>query len=132
LAGSGTSGDVHGLLRVGPDEEPCLVLRSGALPIATVREKEAICAYESFVKRGLSEGRRADLVGGGFVRSKGGWRTLMAGRPERRREKGDERILESGKLAERVLELAQEQLEQRSRLLTKGPDLETVLITPPA
>ena len=53
---------------------------------------------------------------------------MKARRRENRREKGDERILGSGEFVERVLELAQEELEQRSRLLSTGPSLEELLV----
>jgi putative transposase len=50
-AGSGTCGDVHGLLRVGPDEERCLLLRSGVLPIAAVRRR-VLTGYAQDFNRG--------------------------------------------------------------------------------
>ena len=101
--------------------------REYVLGLYGTREKEAIFSYRSFVALGLNQGRRPDLIGGGLVRSAGGWNALKARRRENRREKGDERILGRGEFVERVLELAQEQLEQRTRLFAKGPGLEKLL-----
>jgi REP element-mobilizing transposase RayT len=90
------------------------------------REGKAVRAYESFVAERMRQGRRPDLVGGGLVRSAGGWRALLARRSAGIWERGDERILGRGEFVERVLEMAQEQLERKSLLLTRGPDLETL------
>ena len=40
--------------------------------------RDARKAYLTFVSKGLSKGRRADLVGGGLLRSVGGWSMLKA------------------------------------------------------
>ncbi len=38
--------------------------------------RQARRAYESFVSEGAEQGRRPDLVGGGLLRSVGGWGVL--------------------------------------------------------
>jgi REP-associated tyrosine transposase len=38
--------------------------------------KQARRAYESFVAKGADQGRRPDLIGGGLLRSVGGWSEL--------------------------------------------------------
>jgi len=40
------------------------------------RERESRRGYISFVSKGVEEGSRADLVGGGLLRSVGGWKGL--------------------------------------------------------
>jgi hypothetical protein len=50
-------------------------------------------AYHAFVAAGMQQGRRADLQGGGLVRSHGGWRAVAALRRGREGYLGDERIL---------------------------------------
>jgi len=35
-------------------------------------------AYAAFVNKGVGQGRRLDLVGGGLIRSAGGWSALKA------------------------------------------------------
>ena len=83
-------------------------------------------AYRQFVKKGVSQGRRHDLTGGGLVRSLGGWTAFRALRGSSVRIKGDERILGDSDFVEAVLRDADEQLERRYQLKTRGFDLEHV------
>jgi REP element-mobilizing transposase RayT len=83
-------------------------------------------AYRAFVNKGITQGRRPDLVGGGLIRSAGGWSVLKAMRRARIRVKGDERILGDGDFAQSVLDLAKEQVEKRYLLKAQGYDLEKV------
>jgi REP element-mobilizing transposase RayT len=53
---------------------------------------EAKRAYRQFVKKGIDQGRRSDLVGGGLIRSQGGWSAVKAMRRFGVREKSDERM----------------------------------------
>jgi len=76
-------------------------------------EKEAVKAYREFVREGISLGRRPELVGGGLVRSLGGWSEVLSLRRQGKRELSDERILGSGEFAERVLKETQRSLRQR-------------------
>jgi putative transposase len=78
--------------------------------------KQARRAYESFVAKGVAQGRRPDLVGGGLLRSVGGWAELKEFRDIGVRIKGDERLLGSSDFVQRVLKQAGEQLEERYRL----------------
>jgi len=80
-------------------------------------------AYAAFVSKGVSMGRRPDLVGGGLLRSIGGWSVLKDLRDSGIRVKGDERILGSSDFVERVLKKANEQLDQKSRIRAGGVDL---------
>ena len=70
------------------------------------KEGEARKAYRQFVKGGIAQGRRPELVGGGVARSMGGWSVMKAMRRLGVRQKGDERILGSGEFVERLLEEA--------------------------
>lgn len=78
--------------------------------------KQARRAYESFVTKGVAQGRRPDLVGGGLLRSVGGWAELKEFRDIGIRIKGDERLLGSSDFVQRVLKQAEEQLEEKYRL----------------
>ena len=71
------------------DADYILNLFGGKIPQARRR-------YLEFVKKGVAAGRRADLIGGGLVRSAGGWCALRAMRKAESRMKGDERILGQG------------------------------------
>jgi putative transposase len=84
-------------------------------------------AYRSFVQDGLAMGRRKDLVGGGLVRSQGGWAAVKALRRAGAYQKGDERILGDGDFVEAALREAEERLERRTRLRAKGVTFETVV-----
>ncbi len=78
--------------------------------------------YHQFVEKGVSEGRKPELVGGGLVRSAGGWSAVKALRKGFERTKGDERILGDSKFVETVLNAAQENLERKYRLKADGCD----------
>jgi len=86
------------------------------------RMTEARNRYQNFMAEGISLGRQPDLIGGGLIRSAGGWqavRTLRAGRIHLR---GDERILGDSDFVMQVLESQNERLEDRCRLQSKGID----------
>ncbi len=76
--------------------------------------------YREFLRQGAGEGKRSELVGGGLVRSLGGWRAVKVLRGAGHRVKGDERILGDGEFVEGVLEAANERLDRRSWLQRKG------------
>ncbi len=84
-------------------------------------------AYGAFVAKGVAQGRRPDLVGGGLLRSVGGWFELKQLRDSGIRIKGDERILGSSDFVKAVLKQANEDLDQKYRLAATGPNLETLL-----
>ena len=84
-------------------------------------------AYEAYVARGIAKGRRPDLAGGGLLRSVGGWYELKKFRDSAIRIKGDERILGSSNFVEAVLEKANKDLQQKYRLSTSGPNIDTLL-----
>ncbi|MGD9038947.1 MAG: transposase [Desulfobacteraceae bacterium] len=90
-------------------------------------EKKAREAYVSFVAKGVEQGRRTDLTGGGLLRSVGGWSALMGLRSEHTRVKGDERILGSSEFVQDALQKANEQFERRTLLRTKGTDLQELV-----
>ena len=82
--------------------------------------------YWAYLAKGVAQGRRPDLVGGGLIRSAGGWSAVKAMRRAQSRMKGDERILGDGEFAQSVLDAAKEQYEERYLLQAQGHDLDTV------
>ena len=80
--------------------------------------------YREYVKKGIAEGRRPDLVGGGLIRSAGGWSVVKALRKSTSRVKGDERILGDGDFVETVLKEARESLERKYTLEAQGYDFD--------
>jgi REP element-mobilizing transposase RayT len=71
-------------------------------------------AYRAYVAAGIPLGRRPDLVGGGLVRSLGGWAAVRAMRPRTPDDMADPRILGRGDFVERLLHEAE--ARQRPRL----------------
>ena len=63
----------------------------------------AIKRYREFMEKGIKQGTREELQGGGLVRSAGGETAGLLGRKAEEREKGDARILGSGDFVENVL-----------------------------
>ncbi|MDY7031439.1 MAG: transposase [Thermodesulfobacteriota bacterium] len=79
--------------------------------------------YLTYVWKGIQEGQRYDLIGGGLIRSAGGWSRVKALRKRGDRLKGDERILGDSSFVSEVLQLSAEQLDRRHHLKIKGYDL---------
>ncbi len=83
--------------------------------------------YYAYVKDGQAQGRRPELVGGGLIRSLGGWaearRVRLKGQD---RMKGDERILGDGDFVMNILSEADERMDRRYELKSLGYDLDKV------
>jgi putative transposase len=82
--------------------------------------------YESFVKDGLTQGRREELTGGGLIRSLGGWteaREVLKGGVH---IMSDERILGDSDFVDSVLSQSEEHYERRHRLRRQGYDLDRI------
>jgi len=89
------------------------------------RLRPARRAYSAYMEEGLQQGWRADLVGGGLIRSLGGW-------SEAKRTKGDhpmsdERILGESDFVDAILSEAGEVLERRYQLKVQGYDLQRLV-----
>jgi len=84
-------------------------------------------SYLRFVSEGIAIGRRPELVGGGLIRSVGGWSALKAIRSTHLRVMGDERILGSGDFVESVLERANEAYDRKTLAMRKGRNLDTLI-----
>jgi REP element-mobilizing transposase RayT len=89
--------------------------------------REARRRYRAYVKEGIGQGRRPELVGGGLIRSLGGWVKAKALRREGGRHKGDERILGDSDFVMKVLEQCEEGLERRYRRQAEGYDFDKLL-----
>jgi hypothetical protein len=82
--------------------------------------------YRGFVTKGIDEGRRQDLIGGGLIRSMGGWAAVKAMKKENIHTKSDERILGDGAFVEKVLAASQEDYDHRYALKSSGIDLDSL------
>ena len=77
--------------------------------------------YLSFIKKAADQGRRPELVGGGLVRSLGGWAEVKKLRLKGQdRLKGDERILGDSEFVTAILSETNEQLDPRYALKRQG------------
>ncbi|BBO72202.1 transposase [Desulfosarcina alkanivorans] len=98
-----------------------VVLRQFGKRVASARK-----GYRSFVEKGIANGKRTDLTGGGLIRSAGGWTAVKAIRAAATHEKSDERILGDGAFVERILAESQEVLDRRYALKAQGLTVEDV------
>jgi REP element-mobilizing transposase RayT len=84
-------------------------------------------AYLAYMAKGTGQGRRQELVGGGLVRSIGGWeevRKLRIGAQTHR--KSDERILGDSEFVEEILTAAEERLTRRTASRRRQHALERI------
>ena len=98
----------------------------GVLIMFGKRKAAAQQAYRTFVEKGIEQGRRPELAGGGLIRSAGGWEGLKALRREGAYQRSDERILGDGDFVSQVLAEAKESLEKRHALRARGMDLKKI------
>jgi hypothetical protein len=70
------------------------------------KEGDSQRSYREYVRGGILEGKRPELVGGGLIRSLGGWSEVQSMRRMGVRKLTDERILGSGDFVKRILDEA--------------------------
>lgn len=87
------------------------------------RRKEAVRGYEMFVRSGISQGRRPELVGGGLLRSIGGWAQVLALRRRGTKAASDYRILGGGDFVARLLLEVHDREKETLRLSSRNDDL---------
>jgi REP-associated tyrosine transposase len=89
--------------------------------------REARRRYRAYVEEGIEQGKRPELVGGGLIRSLGGWKAVKDARFKARgRIKGDHRILGDSAFVMEVVEEAKEKFDRFYELRSKGYDLESI------
>jgi hypothetical protein len=66
-------------------------------------ERLAVRGYRAYVQEGIAHGRRPELVGGGLVRSLGGWAEVQAVRQRGQAVLADPRILGTGAFVENMI-----------------------------
>jgi hypothetical protein len=79
------------------------------------KRKTAIRLYREFVGAGIEQGRRPELIGGGLLRSYGGWKGVGELRRGREKYRADERVLGSSSFIEEIMNEAEKQEERKSR-----------------
>lgn len=79
--------------------------------------------YLEFVKEGIALGRRPELVGGGLIRSMGGWFEVLAMRRTGNKQQSDQRILGDGEFVEHALSEMDDLGKGNLRVAPRGMDL---------
>ena len=92
-----------------------------------IREGDAKALYRKFVAQGVELGRRPELVGGGLIRSAGGWSEVKSRRRRGKLELGDERILGSGEFVERVIREAESRMQREFPASERDKKVERVV-----
>lgn len=82
--------------------------------------------YESFVKEGITQGRRKELTGGGLIRSLGGWTEARDALKDGVHIMSDERILGDSDFVDSVISQSEEHYERRHKLRRQGYDLDRI------
>jgi REP element-mobilizing transposase RayT len=90
------------------------------------RRKGAIEKYEKFILEGVNKGSRTDLVGGGLIRSLGGWSQVLSLRRTGSKVFSDERILGSSEFVKNVIGDVEKKTEETLRLNLKISDLSSL------
>jgi hypothetical protein len=88
---------------------------------------KAIRRYRKFVEEGKGQGRRTDLVGGGLIRSLGGWSRVVSLRDSGEEVAHDARILGGGGFVEEVLKEADRNLRRQLRLKERSKQIDRVI-----
>jgi putative transposase len=89
---------------------------------------ESRMRYRSYVEQGVATGRRPELVGGGLIRSLGGWDEVKQMRLSGQdRIKSDQRILGDGDFVMEILSQSEEEFSRKYRLKSRGLDFESVV-----
>lgn len=74
---------------------------------------KAVRAYRRFIEEGKGLGRRADLTGGGLIRSLGGWSRVLSLRAKGEKMEHDPRILGGGDFVRAMMREADERLARQ-------------------
>jgi hypothetical protein len=84
--------------------------------------------YRMYVEEGIARGRRPELVGGGLIRSLGGWDELKKMRlTGQDRIKSDQRILGESDFVQDVLAESAENFTRKYKLKSQGYNFEKVV-----
>lgn len=90
------------------------------------RRKTATEKYEKFIIDGIDDGSRPDLIGGGLIRSLGGWSQVLSLRRAGSKLFSDERILGSSDFVKKVTNEVEKKIEETLRLNLKISDLSSL------
>jgi len=69
--------------------------------------------YRRYIEDGIAEGKRNDLVGGGLIRTLGGWSQVLSHRKSNGKVVTDQRILGQGDFVERIIGEADKRIKSQ-------------------
>ncbi len=82
--------------------------------------------YSRYVGNGIDQGSRPELVGGGLIRSMGGWSAVLASRRRSEREVADQRILGDGDFVKQVISGLDDLVKKNLRLSGQRIDIKAL------
>jgi len=82
--------------------------------------------YLRYVKKGVDQGHRPELVGGGLIRSMGGWSAVLASRRRGARQVADQRILGDGEFVKQVISGLDDIVKKNLRLSGQRIDIKAL------
>ena len=91
--------------------------------------RKAIRDYRKFVEEGMKQGRRLDLVGGGLIRSLGGWSQVLSPRDVKGKMRHDTRILGGDNFVKDILREADRKLRRQLKLGDRKKAIDQVIKT---
>jgi len=92
-------------------------------------KKKSVRSYRRFIKEGKDQGVRSELVGGGLVRSAGGWSQVLSFREKKTNVEYDSRILGGGDFVANILREADAKLKRQLKDRKKGGSVDKVIKT---
>lgn len=92
-------------------------------------KRKAIRGYRRFVEEGEKQGRRLDLVGGGLIRSLGGWSQVLSLRDAKEEIKHDARILGGDDFVNDILREADRCLRRQLKVGGRKRSIDQVIKT---
>ena len=89
--------------------------------------KDSINNYRKYIENGISEGRRNELVGGGLVRTLGGWSQVISSRKRNDKVNCDDRILGKNEFVERVISEADNRIKDQISVTKRISDANSLI-----
>ena len=87
-------------------------------------KKESKKNYIKYVKEGIATGRRPELVGGGLVRSMGGWSEVLAMRSRKEKHAFDSRVLGDSDFVQEIKSNLDDLIKKNLRISGQNMDLQ--------
>ncbi len=112
---------------IGEVNNPCFD-RDFVLQYFGEKEGAARKSYREYLAEGAAQGRKPELVGGGLVRSLGGWSEVKSLRKRGAGLLSDERILGSGDFVDRVINEANSVLRRQYSFRDRKKKIDDVVI----